>query len=245
MHTQLKRELEKELVKQRLRVSQIAKKGNAQSQSELQSISEANQIAFDLVQEMNRIEERLIRLQSQKPSHKEEECVDGVCKIPTHSPDAIVASDEIDATKTTGSWRTLFIRLAKFGVKAAAPQYALPFAAGVGVLGWMAARVKHRRRSRSSDRLDDLIAPPQMPVQFAPKTETQNHYVVKETDELGEAYKEAFRRIVAAMKGDRPGIVDVVKQIEHTAQEIIRGKRIKARSQAAPRPGIWQEEDDA
>jgi prefoldin subunit 5 len=72
---------------------------------------------------------------------------------------------------------------------------------------------------------------------------TANHYVVKETDKVGEAYKEAIRRITAAYKSDKPGIVDVASQIEHVAQEILRGQTVTARASNAPRPGLWTDED--
>ncbi len=66
---------------------------------------------------------------------------------------------------------------------------------------------------------------------------------MKETDRVGEAYKEAIRRITAAYKSDKPGIVDVASQIEHVAQEILRGQTVTSRASTAPRPGLWTDED--
>jgi prefoldin subunit 5 len=72
---------------------------------------------------------------------------------------------------------------------------------------------------------------------------TANHFIVKETEKVGEAYKEAIRRITAAYKSEKPGIVDVASQIEHVAQEILRGQSVTARDSQVPRPGLWTDED--
>ena len=55
------------------------------------------------------------------------------------------------------------------------------------------------------------------------KTETK--FVLKETDIIGESYKEALRKIASTMGEQNPAYKDMVAIIDHTANEILRGKR--------------------
>lgn len=132
----------------------------------------------------------------------------------------------------------------KLGLSGAAAYFGLPIAgAGLaaGVVSWIVTRRRSRRRAAagpidgaSGDRVTVLR-------EDVTRKTTDNHYVVKETDRVGEAYKEAIRRTCAAYKNDKPGIVDVARQIEHVANELLRGQDVTARAAQAPRPGIWDD----
>jgi len=55
------------------------------------------------------------------------------------------------------------------------------------------------------------------------KTETK--YVLKETDIVGESYKEALRKVASTMGESNSAYKEVAAIIDHTANEILRGKR--------------------
>lgn len=154
--------------------------------------------------------------------------------------------------------------LIKIGLGAAATHVGLPIGAAALVAGgisWLVTRRRSRRRPWQSHGYSGPAAPagPAMPagpsdsassssvsadtVTVIRDTEqrqnTANHYVVKETDRIGEAYKESLRRTVAAYKSDNPGIVDVASKIEHVAKELLRGQDVLSRESHTPRPGIW------
>lgn len=137
--------------------------------------------------------------------------------------------------------------LLRIGLTAGAASLGLPVgAAGVaaGVVGWLIGRRRARRTAVPAASAADCSTAAES-VTVVRDTETRrataNHYVVKETDRVGEAYKEALRRVVAAYKSDKPGIVDVASQIEHVAHELLRGQDVQARS-TVPRPGLWTDE---
>lgn len=137
--------------------------------------------------------------------------------------------------------------LLRIGLTAGAASLGLPVgAAGVaaGVVGWLIGRRRARRPPVPAAAAADCSTGAES-VTVVRDTETRrataNHYVVKETDRVGEAYKEALRRVVAAYKSDKPGIVDVASQIEHVAHELLRGQDVQARS-TVPRPGLWTDE---
>lgn len=152
---------------------------------------------------------------------------------------------EIETDALSSSWKSVGLWCARTAVTLGAPHIALP---GAAVLTAVGIGVSWLRRRRHTRRSQDIVGSRSEPSTVRVDTErrqTENHYVVKETDRFGEAYKEACRRVAAARKSDAPGIVDVIKQIEHVAGEIIRGGRIVERPQTAPRPGIWQDPDES
>jgi len=158
---------------------------------------------------------------------------------PASSSESTNAGDESAAARSRGvSWAG---RLARLTLAIAAPEIAIPGSLALSVAGFLLGRWRERKRRRR-----DLSAGPP-PVETVvrlpdePRRTTENHYIVQDTDTTGEAYKEALRRMAATYKSDRPGIVDVVKQIEHLAGELIRGRRVATRPQNEPRPGIWDD----
>jgi hypothetical protein len=149
--------------------------------------------------------------------------------------------------QTSSKWMQVLGWAAKTGLAVAAPEIALPGAAGLAVLGfgwqWLKGR-RHARQQRPAQSAAAMApaAPAVVRVDHE-RRQSENHYIVKETDKVGEAYKEACRRVAAARKSDQPGIVDVIKQIDHVAAEIVRGRTIVDRPNNAPRSGIWEDPD--
>jgi hypothetical protein len=159
-----------------------------------------------------------------------------------------ILTPEAPPSSTSG----LFALALKVGTTLLLPEVAIPtgaisIAATVG--GWWLGRRRRNQRQRIPDQSQDSASSgsEQNSVTVlrdsTTRQNTANHFIVKETDRVGEAYKEAIRRITAAYKSDKPGIVDVASQIEHVAQEILRGQNVTSRASTAPRPGIWTDED--
>ena len=148
--------------------------------------------------------------------------------------------------QTSSKWMQVLGWAAKTGLAVAAPEIALPGAAGLAVLGfgwqWLKSR-RHSRQRPAQSAPDRAPATPAVVRVDHERRQSENHYIVKETDKVGEAYKEACRRVAAARKSDQPGIVDVIKQIDHVAAEIVRGRTIVDRPNNAPRSGIWEDPD--
>jgi thiol-disulfide isomerase/thioredoxin len=168
-------------------------------------------------------------------------------ELPSVGPEQ---SEPPKRSETSAKWISFLTKAGKVALVAAAPEFVIPGSIGLTALGLGAAWLKSRRRTRPRDdpvHADSYRGSHQGNVTVLRDSEsranTANHYVVKETDRAGEAYKEALRRITAAYKSDKPGIVDVARQVEHVAQEILRGQTVSARSQQAPRPGIWTDEE--
>lgn len=83
------------------------------------------------------------------------------------------------------------------------------------------------RRKRAPSTVSNVLSSKLFPT-------TTNHYLTKEVDVEGEAYKEAIRRVVAANGGAHPVVHMFTQQIEHTASELMRGKNIATRNVAKP-----------
>lgn len=151
-------------------------------------------------------------------------------------------SDAGSRNATASSWISVASWAAKTAVTIAAPQIAIPATAGMTALGFGLSWLRRRRAARAGSGTTTVGQSVAVVRDTETRHQTANHYVVKEVDKGGEAYKEALRRTVAAYKSDRPGIVDVAGQIEHVAQELLRGQTVQARA-SQPRPGIWTDED--
>ncbi|MEP3478012.1 MAG: thioredoxin fold domain-containing protein [Fuerstiella sp.] len=258
-----KRELEKQLAAERQRANSIKQSSRSHSQDQIRAIQQASETAereiSSRLDQIRIVEERILKLRSEQtssetrfdnPSLAERECEDGVCQIPAITP--VMPTEESTASsETVNGWKSVYETVSWIAVKAAGPQVSIPLTVGLGALGLLVRRSRNRRSKQrgvsqtggvgNSTNIDE----PRTPSFSKPNRKTENHYLVKETDEYGEAFKEACRRTIASMKSDRPGIVDVVKQIEHTASEIVRGGRITKRRNKAPRPGLWDDEKES
>lgn len=138
--------------------------------------------------------------------------------------------EQPEATGPTASkWLKVLGWAAKTGIAVAAPEIALPGAAGLAVLGLGWRWWKNRRRPRP-------LGSAENPIRFADPAEvkTETKYVVSETDILGEAYREAIRRVGNQNRETAPGIIEVLKQVDAAASQLAHGKRVSRRPYVAP-----------
>jgi len=130
---------------------------------------------------------------------------------------------------TASKWLKVLGWAAKTGIAVAAPEIALPGAAGLAVLGFGWRWWKNRRRPRP-------LGSAENPIRFADPAEvkTETKYVLSETDILGEAYKEAIRRVGNQNRETAPNIIEVLKQVDAAASQLAHGKRVARRPYVAP-----------
>lgn len=140
----------------------------------------------------------------------------------------------------------------KLGLTAAAGKLAIPAAGGAGAL-WLGSTLlgiwrKRRERKRFQRHGVSPATPPanhttETIIERPAPDRTVNHYITKPTDRLGEAFREALRRVGAVYRDSAPQTIEVIKQIEHVADEIYRGENVATRDQRTTRPGIfWKDE---
>lgn len=121
----------------------------------------------------------------------------------------------------------------KLGFTGAALYFGLPVgAAGLAaaVAGFAIGRVRRRAHARKEGnhtgntqyvaRSDVVLAP----VADSGKRVSTNHYITKVVDIEGEAYKEAIRKVSAAYAKRSLSVAEIMQVLEHTANEIARGK---------------------
>lgn len=134
-----------------------------------------------------------------------------------------------DAGPTASKWLNVLGWVAKTGIAVAAPEIALPGAAGLAVLGFGWKWWKNRRSPKPLGSVEN-------PLRFADPGEvkTETKYVVSETDILGEAYREAIRRVGNQNRETSPNIIEVLKQVDAAASQLAHGKRVARRPYVAP-----------
>lgn len=113
--------------------------------------------------------------------------------------------------------------------------------AGGGLLGWKGLMAGGRllsslMKSRPRPPTPQVANPPVF-IPSSSESKTENRFIVREVDFMGEAYKEALRRTSTI----EPRAIDVLKQVEHVAQEIIRGRNVSDRPKKSPQSGIWSD----
>ncbi len=135
-----------------------------------------------------------------------------------------------------GGWFGSLLKGAAYvAVKVGLPASAGPPGLGLSALSVAGVAFEVLRRRRKKKLLGSHIpatTDPQQP-------DTVNHYVHKPTDRLGEAYKEAIRRVAAMYRDDQPAIVDVLNTLESVAKQIFEGEQIASRDHQ--RPGLWSD----
>lgn len=147
----------------------------------------------------------------------------------THSEPAKPVDQPTEAGPTASKWLNVLGWVAKTGIAVAAPEIALPGAAGLAVLGFGWKWWKNRRKPKPLGSVEN-------PIRFADPTEikTETKYVVSETDILGEAYREAIRRVGNQNRETSPNIIEVLKQVDAAASQLAHGKRVARRPYVAP-----------
>lgn len=153
-------------------------------------------------------------------------------------PPNISAEIPTGESDTVSGWRSLGRKALATGITLAAPQYAIPLSIATGIAGCVIRRRQQRKAGQRPAALGSSSNPITMHEPAATKTETK--YVVTESDVLGEAYREAVRRVGNSHRERMPGIVDVLKQIDEAATHIAHGQRVvrrpKAQSQSETLP---------
>lgn len=142
-----------------------------------------------------------------------------------------------DKWKEWGTWG------AGIALTLLAPEVAIPGSAGLAALGYGISWLRKRKQRQP------ILEPQPSPVevvlgQSRDRLQTENHYITKEVDHIGNAYKEALRRVMAVTKDRSPGVVGLVKQVEHAAEEIIRGVDINKRPET-PKSAVWSDTERA
>lgn len=148
------------------------------------------------------------------------------------------------AATTGDKWLRMLTKVGQIGLTLAAPEASIPLTAAAAVVWYGLSRRRRAGYRPAAGTPGGRISEPSTVRVDTERRTTENHYVVKETDARGEAYAEALRRVAAARKSDQPGIVDVIRQIEHVAGELLRGRKIVDRPQQQPRPGLWSDPDE-
>lgn len=130
---------------------------------------------------------------------------------------------------TSGKWLSVLAWAGKAALTVAAPEVAIPGSVLLTAAGVAASWIRKRRQpaplGTSSNPI--TIAEP-----AAVKTETK--FVVHESDVLGEAYKEAIRRVGNAHRENQPEVIDLLKQVESAATQLAHGQRVSRRPASVP-----------
>lgn len=133
------------------------------------------------------------------------------------------------APSTSGKWLSVLAWAGKAALTVAAPEVAIPGSVLLTTAGVAASWIRKRRRpaplGTSSNPI--TIAEP-----AAVKTETK--FVVHESDVLGEAYKEAIRRVGNAHRENQPEVIDLLKQVDAAAVQLAHGQRVARRPSSVP-----------
>ena len=135
--------------------------------------------------------------------------------------------DQLSGPGIGDQWSGVFGTIASGLVTVAAPQYAIPLsllttAAGVGITWY---------RRRKQNRLLGTATNP-ITVQNT-RTATATKYVVHESDVLGEAYREAVRRVGNDHRESNPFVIEILQQVDGVAEQLAHGQRIVRRPQTA------------
>lgn len=130
---------------------------------------------------------------------------------------------------TASKWLRVLTWVGKTGLSIAAPEIAIPGSLGLTVAGLGLRWLIRRRQPKPIGTAENPIR-----VNDAGEVRTETKYVVSETDVMGEAYKEAIRRVGNANRETAPHVVDLLKQVDAAAGQLAHGKRIVRRPSTAP-----------
>lgn len=183
-----------------------------------------------------------LKAQLDRDAQRTKEQLDGITKaihgatgltqtppvVPSTKPEEIVEPENTPGP-TASKWLKLFAWVAKTGVAVAAPEIAIPGSIGLGVLGF---GLRWLLKKKEPQPLGSQSNPIMIHNPGDVKTETK--WVVSETDLLGEAYREAARRLGNTHRETSPQIVEVLQQLDAVASQLAHGKRIARRPSIVP-----------
>ena len=152
-------------------------------------------------------------------------------ETPAESNTPRAMSVDMGGTGTGDKWLQLGAWAARTAVTIAAPEIAIPGSAALTAAGLALSWLRRKRQARQPGVLGSRSNPITVHEPAAVQTETK--YVVTESDVLGEAYREAARRVANTYREKNPAIVDVLKQLDGAATQIAHGARVQRRQPAA------------
>lgn len=146
---------------------------------------------------------------------------------PTTDPKAAEPPTSTAPGPTLAKWLSVGRWAAQTGLAIAAPEIAIPGSIALSAAGLAITWLRRRQTARQPGVLGSRSNPITLHEPAAVQTETK--YVVTESDILGEAYREAVRRVGNSHRERNPAIVDVLKQIDGAATQIAHGSRVSRR----------------
>lgn len=133
------------------------------------------------------------------------------------------------AGPTASKWLRVLAWAGRTGLAIVAPEVAIPGSLGLTAAGLALRYLMKRRQPKPLGTVENPIR-----VTDPNEVRTETKYVVSETDVGEEAYKEAMRRVGNAHRETAPHIIDVLKQVDAAAKQLVHGKRIARRPSTAP-----------
>lgn len=208
------------------------------SQTEVRSISQTLQQSIERLQSSHEKTQTEVSLIGPAIRKTIEQQLAGSLGPTLKSPlDALPPRSDISAEipegsgppSTSGKWLSVLAWAGKAALTVAAPEVAIPGSVLLTAAGVAASWIRKRRQpaplGTSSNPI--TIAEP-----AAVKTETK--FVVHESDVLGEAYKEAIRRVGNAHRENQPEVIELLKQVDAAAVQLAHGQRVSRRPASVP-----------
>ncbi len=130
---------------------------------------------------------------------------------------------------TSGKWLSVLAWAGKAALTVAAPEVAIPGSVLLTAAGVAASWIRKRRQPAPLGTSSNPIR-----VVDPATVRTETKYVETQSDILGEAYKEGIRRVGNAYREARPDIIDVLKQVDAAAEQIVHGQRVARRPSSVP-----------
>lgn len=202
-------------------------KSNTDSKSHFETISQTLQKSIESSRQSTREELQTII--------RDRLAIDGTrsAKGPETAPAAAPISTEIQsepvAGPTASKWLRVLAWAGRTGLAVVAPEVAIPGSIGLTAAGLALRYLMKRRQPKPLGTVENPIR-----VTDPNEVRTETKYVVSETDVGEEAYKEAMRRVGNAHRETAPHVIDVLKQVDAAAKQLVHGKRIARRPSTAP-----------
>jgi thiol-disulfide isomerase/thioredoxin len=201
-----------------------------ESRTQLQTISETLQKSIESTRSSTREELQTIireRIQAATGPNNSKATPDISTEIPGARSET--TPSESAAGPVASKWLRVLAWAGKTGLAIAAPEVAIPGSIGLTVAGLGLRWLMKRKKPKPLGSVENPIR-----VADDGNVRTETKFVVTETDVLGEAFKEAIRRVGNTHRESSPHIVEVLKQVDSAATQLAHGKRVTRRPAMAP-----------
>jgi thiol-disulfide isomerase/thioredoxin len=201
-----------------------------ESRTQLQTISETLQKSIESTRTSTREELQTIireRIQAATGPNNSKATPDISTEIPGARSET--TPSESAAGPVASKWLRVLAWAGKTGLAIAAPEIAIPGSIGLTVAGLGLRWLMKRKKPKPLGSVENPIR-----VADDGTVRTETKFVVSETDVLGEAFKEAIRRVGNTHRESSPHIVEVLKQVDSAATQLAHGKRVTRRPAMAP-----------